>query len=397
MEDHMSLRIDRREVGSLIRDLVRLPTQNPPGREKACAEFIVEKLTQWGIQAHLSPKPFEDRPQAWAEVAGSDGTPTLVLNGHIDVVPEGDTTQWEFPPFEGRIASGRVHGRGSSDMKGGLAAMMITAKILNEMKDNLRGKLLLQFAIGEETGEPGTRYMLLDQGLRGDYGIVLEPTGLRVATAEKGLAWFRVTLRGRPVHGSVAEQGINAIEKAMKFAGEITKYHAGLSRKIHPLVGNAKCSITMIKGGTKENVIPESCAVSLDRRINPDETVQGVEDEIRSILDRLSSEDPEFRYEFQRTVVYESAEIAPDAFIAQLVRKHAARVAGTADEPYGTLFSTDVRNFINDAGVEAITFGPGEPNQPHTFNESIEIDQVVKCIRVLLLTANDLLVKGSRD
>ena len=92
-----------------------------------------------------------------------------------------------------------------------------------------------------------------------------------------------------------------------------------------------------------------------------------------------------------------SAEIPPDAFLAQLVRKHAVRVAGTSDEPCGTLFSTDVRNFINDAGVEAITLGPGEPNHPHTFNESIEIDQVVKCIRILLLTANDLLMKDSRD
>ena len=396
MENQLLSKIDAGEVGSLIQELVRIPTKNPPGMEKLGAEFIVQKLRQWGIQADLVPEPYENRPQAWGQVGGSSEKPTLVLNGHIDVVPEGDATQWDFPPFEGKIVRGRVYGRGASDMKGGLAAMMITAKILNETKDQLRGKLLLQFAVGEETGEPGTKHLLLNRGLCGDYGIVLEPTGLRVATAEKGLAWFRVTLQGRPVHASVAEQGINAIEKAMKFASEIMKYNSEIFRRMHQLVGNAKCSITMINGGTKENVIPESCTIVLDRRINPDESVDGVENEIRSILDRLASDDSDFKYALERTMVYESAEVPRDSFLAQVVRRHAARVAGIPEEPYGTLFSTDVRNFVNDANVEAITFGPGQPNQPHTFNESIEIDEVVKCIKVLLLTAHELLMEETQ-
>ena len=91
-------------------------------------------------------------------------------------------------------------------------------------------------------------------------------------------------------------------------------------------------------------------------------------------------------------MVFESAELPADAFLAQVVRKHAARIAGIPEELYGTPFSTDVRNFINDANVETITFGPSEPNQPHTFNESIEIDEMVKCTKVLLLTAHEFLM-----
>lgn len=386
--------INAEEVGTLIQDLIRIPTQNPPGMEKPCSEFIVQKLTDWGIQADLIPEPYPDRPQALGQILGREDGPTLVLNGHIDVVPEGDTSQWQFPPFEGKIHQGRVYGRGASDMKGGLAAMMMTAKILNDSKDRLHGKIILQFVIGEETGDPGTKHLLLNCGLGGDYGIVLEPTGLKVATAEKGLVWFRIHILGLPVHASVAEQGVNAIENAKTVIDKIQKYQLNLSQKNHPLVGEAKCSITMIEGGTKENVIPESCSMTLDRRMNPDEPVDQVEDEIRSILDQIASEDPDFHYSLERMMVYEAAEVPSDTYLAQVVRKHAAQVTNVSQEPYGTAFSTDVRNFINDAHMEAITFGPGEPNQPHTFNESIEIEQVVNCIKVLLHTANDLLSRN---
>ena len=390
MENEILSRVNAHEVATLIQELVQIPTLNPPGLEKAGAEFICQRLQQWGVEAALVPGPYEDRPQVWGRVDGGGKGPTLVLNGHMDVVPEGDVTQWTYPPFEGRIVDGRVYGRGSSDMKGGLAAMMTTARILNEMKERLRGTLILQFAAGEETADPGTKHLLSSQGMTGDYGIVLEPTGLRVATAEKGLAWFRVTLQGRPVHGSVAEQGINAIEKAMRFITEIKDYNQRISRRAHPLVGCAKCSVTMIRGGTKENVIPESCWMILDRRINPEEGVDSVEDEIRSLLNRLASRDNDFKYDLERTTVYDSAEIPTDAFLARVVRGHATRIGGVSDEPYGTLFSTDVRNLIKDAGMEAITFGPGEPNQPHTFNESIAIDDVTTCIKILLLTAQEL-------
>jgi len=118
MQSKLLSKIDAGEVASLIQELVRIPTKNPPGMEKPGAEFIVQKLRQWGIQADLIPEPYEERPQAWAQVIGSSKRPTLVLNGHIDVVPEGDATQWDYAPFEGKIVGGRIYGRGTSDMKG---------------------------------------------------------------------------------------------------------------------------------------------------------------------------------------------------------------------------------------------------------------------------------------
>ena len=373
----------------LTQDLVRIPTQNPPGNEKGCAEYIHSTLNQWGVETKMISEPFPHRPQIMATVNGREPGPTLILNGHIDVVPEGSRSHWKYDPYGGVVEEGRIYGRGSSDMKGGLAAMMILAKVLHE-KGLPRGKVIFQFAIGEETGDPGTKHLLSILGNKGDFGIVLEPTSLRVGTAEKGLAWFRITWGGKPAHASVAEQGINPIEKAVKFGRRLMEHDQKLRTYLHPLLGTPKCTMTMINGGTKENVIPESCSLIIDRRFNPEETPDRVESELRNILEELTREDPDFKYQIERRMVYESAEIPVDSLIANVLRKYAAQISGISKEPFGTMYSTDVRNFINDAKIPAVTFGPGDVHQAHTFNESIEIQQIVDCVRILLLAVTDI-------
>ena len=381
------------DIDLLIRmtqDLVRIPTQNPPGNEKGCAEYIHSTLSQWGVETKMISEPLPHRPQIMATVNGRESGSTLILNGHMDVVPEGSRSHWKYDPYGGVVEKGRVHGRGSSDMKGGLAAMMMLAKLLHE-KGLPRGKVVFQFVMGEETGEPGTKHLLSILGNKGDYGIVLEPTSLRVATAEKGLAWFRITWGGRPAHASVAEQGINPIEKAVKFGKKLMEYDKKLRTHVHPLLGSPKCTMTIINGGTKENVIPESCSLVVDRRFNPEETPDSVEKELIKILEKLTLEDPDFKYQIERTMLYESAEIPVDSLIANVLRKYAAQISGVSQESFGTMYSTDVRNFISDARIPTVTFGPGDIHQAHTFNESIEIQQIVDCVRILLLAVRDLM------
>jgi len=374
----------------ITQELIRIPTQNPPGKEKDCAEFVHETLTEWGVKTEMVFEPYPHRPQVVAMVNGNKSGRTLILNGHMDVVPEGSRDRWEDDPYGGIIKEGKIYGRGSSDMKGGLAVMMILAKLLKE-KGFPRGRVLFQFVVGEETGEPGTKDLLIKRGIKGDYGIVLEPTSLRVATAEKGLVWFRVTLAGRPTHASIAEQGINPIEKILKLGGRLVEYDMKLRMYTHPFLGSRKCSMTMINAGTKENVVPESCTLVLDRRFNPEETPEGVEREIRGILDQLASEDQDFKYQLERMVVFEPAEIPIDSFLATVLRKYTSQISGIPEEPFGILASTDVRNFINDAGIPAVNFGPGDLQDPHTFNEKIEIRQLVDCIKILFLATKELL------
>lgn len=381
--------IEEDVVVDVLRGLVRCPSQNPPGNERVAAEYIFETMRSWGFEPRYVYEPEPGRPSVAVVYKGSVGEPRLVLNGHIDVVPEGDLGGWSVPPFEGVVRDGKVYGRGACDMKGGVASAMVAAKAIKDSGVELRGDLVLQFAMGEETGEAGTRSML-EEGFGGDWGIVLEPSGLVVMTAVKGLAWYHFDVEGRPTHGSRPHQGINAIDKASRLIGALQSYNEELGERVHPLCGRSLCSVTMIRAGTKENVIPESCWLAVDRRMIPGETAEQVDGEIDAIVRGLGEEDPDFKCEWRRVMLYESAEIPIDHEIAEVVRRNTGEVTGFIHGPAGTVASTDQRNFIIDAGIPAITWGPGW-GKSHEQDEYVEIDQVMDCAKILVLTILDLL------
>jgi succinyl-diaminopimelate desuccinylase len=316
----------------------------------------------------------------------------LILNGHMDVVPEGDHSQWTDDPFSGSLHNDRIYGRGSSDMKGGVGVALEAARVIQLSRFELSGDLVLAFAMGEEAGEPGTRSILEQSGYTDGFGIVLEPTDFRVGVAEKGLAWFRVLIKGKPVHCSVAELGVNPIDKFLAFGEKMKEYDKEIRKRIHPKCGPAKCTMTMISAGTKENVVPESLSLILDRRINPGETAEAVQGEIEKILSELSASDPELSYHVKLTRLYESAEIPASLPEVDVLCGEVEAVTGKKAEIWGTPYSTDVRNFINDAGISAVTFGPGEIDQPHTFDESIKVEDLFNGVRVVLGVADRLIL-----
>jgi succinyl-diaminopimelate desuccinylase len=381
--------IKEEEVVEILKDLIRRPSQNPPGNEKVVAEYIYKKMRDWGFKPKYVYEPEPERPSVVVVHSGKVGRPRLVLNGHIDVVPEGDLNGWSVQPFEGVVMENRVYGRGACDMKGGIAAAMMVAKIIKEHGIQLQGDLVLHFAMGEETGEAGTK-SLLEMEYGGDWGIVLEPTALRVMTAEKGLAWYHFKVKGKPTHASRPERGVNAIEKSLKLISALNEYNDEINERIHPLCGKDRCSVTMIKAGTKENIIPEHCWLAIDRRIIPGESVEQVDGEITSLIQKLRKEDLNFKCEWKRVKVYESAEIPVDHKIAEVVRRNVKKITGVTLEPAGTTGSTDQRNFINDANIPAITWGPGW-GKSHEFDEFIEIRQVIDCVKILIISIIELL------
>jgi succinyl-diaminopimelate desuccinylase len=384
--------IDRSRLVSTVQDLVRIPSVNPPGNEQPVAEYLQKLLEYWGFDTKIVDEPQADRPQILAKLSGSGERPPLILNGHMDVVPEGDHSQWTDDPFSGSLHNDRIYGRGSCDMKGGVGVALEAARAIQLSRFELRGDLVLAFAMGEEAGEPGTRSILEQSGYTDGFGIVLEPTDFRVGVAEKGLAWFRVTIKGKPVHCSVAELGVNPIDKFLAFGEKMKEYDTEIRKRIHPKCGPAKCTMTMISAGTKENVVPESLSLILDRRINPGEAAEAVQGEIEKILSELSASDPELSCDVKLTRLYESAEIPASLPQVEVLCGEVEAVTGKKAEIWGTPYSTDVRNFINDAGISAVTFGPGEIDQPHTFNESIKVEDLLNGVRVVLGVADKLIL-----
>jgi succinyl-diaminopimelate desuccinylase len=379
------------ELSSLAATLVRIESENPPGNERACAQYVHDWFEQHGIDATLLDEPSPDRPQVGARVGRE--SPTLVLNGHLDVVPAGDHSEWTYPPYDGVCDDGRLYGRGSVDMKTGVAIAMLTAYALRDdiTSGALDGSLVVHAAMGEETAEPGTK-SLLEAGFDGDYGVVLEPTELRVATSEKGMAWYEISLPGEPAHASRPDRGHNPIPEIRPVLDALAAYDDRLSERTDPLVGRGYGTPTQVVAGADSNkgVLPDRTSVTLDRRILPDESIADVDEEVASIVDELEH-DHGIDARWERHETYASASIPVDHRLATVFRDHAAAVADVTTDPWGIEASTDVRNFINDAGIPAITWGPGSLDQAHTVDEYIELSAAETGFTILEEAARTLL------
>ncbi|WP_435335937.1 M20 family metallopeptidase [Haloarchaeobius sp. TZWWS8] len=383
------------ELPALASALVRIESENPPGNERACAEYVHEWFVHHGIDATLVDEPDPSRPQVGARVG--EGGPTLVLNGHLDVVPAGDSDEWTHDPYGGVVEDGRLYGRGSVDMKAGVAIAMLTAYELREAVESgeLDGSIVVHAAMGEETGDPGTK-ALLEAGFDGDYGVVLEPTELRVATSEKGMAWYEIAWPGEPSHASRPDEGHNPIPAFQPVLAAIDAYDARLRDRTDPLCGQAYATVTQVGAGAGANkaVLPDEATLTLDRRILPDESLEDVDAEVAELVAELEREHG-IPARWERHETYSSAAIPVDHPLAEVFRDQTKAVADVSTDPWGIEASTDVRNFINDAGIPAITWGPGSLAQAHTVDEFIELDAAETGMEILERAARQLLTESA--
>lgn len=383
------------DLASLAATLVRIESENPPGNEAACAEYVREWFDHHGIDSTLVGEPDPDRPQVGARVG--DAGRTLVLNGHLDVVPAGDEDEWSYPPYGGVVEDGRLYGRGSVDMKTNVAIAMLTAhRFRPEIESGaIDGSIVVHAAMGEETGDPGTK-ALLEAGFDGDFGVVLEPTECRVATSEKGLAWYEVALEGVSSHASSPDQGENPIDDLDPVIEAIDAYDADLRERTDPLCGRAYATVTRVVAGadTNRGVIPDEARLTLDRRILPAESIEAVDEEVGDLFESVEREHG-IAASWTRDVTYASAEIPVDHPLAEIFREHSAAIADAETEPWGIRASTDVRNFVDDADVPAITWGPGSLEQAHTVDEYVELEAAERGMRVLDRAARELFDRGA--
>jgi succinyl-diaminopimelate desuccinylase len=346
-----------REFNSILetaRDLIRIPSRS--GDERICAEYIHSRLNEMypSYSIALLKRPFEHRPQVL--MYGDDAK--IVLNGHIDTVPEGNLEVWSVDPFSAVVRDGMLYGRGAVDMKSNLALMMHIPRILPT-------SIALTFAVGEERAEQGSKYILdyLKGKINARYAIVLEPTSLRVCYAQQGALWLKVRVRGKSTHASIPEYGINAIVEASRIIDALESYPLSIDEC------RAKCSVTMIHAGIKENVIPDECTLYIDRRFTPRESRDKAINEIISILDSLHID-----YSMEVIAERSSISIDRDSYIARALYNSCKSLGiETSYECFPA--STDNEYFIAE-GVEGVVWGAGSLQYAHAVDEHISIDEL---------------------
>lgn len=372
--------MERFDPVELTRELVRIDSRNPslaadgPG-EAACAVALQRVLGAWGFKTEL----IEETPRRASVVARIGGGPgrSIILNGHIDTVQVDGMTH---PPFEPEVRDGKIWGRGSCDMKGGVAAMCAAAARANEA-GMLNGEVIIAAVADEEWSSIGTRDVLA-RGVRADAVVVTEPTRLAVAPAHRGFVWFTITFRGVAAHGSRYDIGVDAIRHAGFLLSELDVHEArDLTQITHPLLGHASFHAGFISGGTAMTAYPDHCTLRIERRTLPGETPEGVKAQIERACAAVKARHPAF----DATVTEEAYRPASNVDLeAPVVRGLLAATEATGPRAAieGASYWADAALF-NAAGMPAVCYGPGDIALAHGAVEWIPVDEIVRATGVL--------------
>lgn len=399
--------ISDEEVEEVLGKLVSVSSVNPFGEEgfswppygeEKVAEFVGDRMKQLGLKVDFQ-EVLPGRPNVLVTMEGSlrkeakrryktgasgeAETPkedrALLLEAHMDTV---QAENMAVEPFVPKVEKGRMFGRGACDTKGSLAAMMLALKLVRESGCEPEATVYLAAVADEEYKFRGiTR--VLESGIRADAGIVGEPTDLDVVIAHKGCVRWRIVTRGKAVHSSRVEEGVNAIHKmADVIVGVRKKLEPAYATKRHPLVGCPTFSIGLISGGVGVNTVPDYCYIHVDRRLLPGEKADEALREFHEVLEELRARDPSLDVRMEEPYLTDiPMEVSEQEPIVQRMAQASNAILGSArikGVPYGTDASK-----ITAAGIPSIVFGPGSIDNAHSASEFVELWQVRRAAEIL--------------
>lgn len=396
------------ELVSLTRELVRIPST--PGHEQNAQRAIARRYELLGLETEIVPSireelqghpafsddgiPFVDRLNVVATWRGKGGGRSLILNGHMDVVPPGDTAKWTHDPWGGEVNGDRLYGRGSCDMKAGLAAGAIAVQALKSMGITPGGDVTLQSVIGEESGGIGTLTTIV-RGFRADSCIIMEPMGLGIVPVHSGAMTFRLTVHGRGAHASMKSLGVSAIEEFVPLLRALQRLNHERHRRFeHPLYDAdrdiAPISVGTVKAGNWPSTVPDMLVAEGRIGAFPDESLDEARAEVRSAIDAAASEDPWLSHNppvlewFEGQ--FEPGVTPTDSPIVRTLSACHAQVTGSVPPIFGIPSGTDLRLFTRHAGIPTVLYGPGSLLQAHGTDEFVSIDEAITCAKVLART-----------
>ena len=353
---------------ALTQRLVAFDTVNPPGNERECARHLADLLQAAGFEVQLVA--LGDERKGRASLIARKGTPgaagPLVFTGHIDVVPLG-TKAWTQEPFAGAIVGDKLYGRGSSDMKGGVAAFVIAAiEEAHRAGDGMQIALII--TAGEETGCDGAQ-AIVAAGIQGKAGalVVAEPTANMPYVGPKGALWLRGIALGKTAHGSMPDQGDNAVYKAARATHRLSCFHFGVSP--HPTLGAPTLNVGTFHGGLNINSVPDRAVIEIDLR-----TIPGMDH--ASLREEVSAHMQE-EMQVETTIDLPGVWTSPDGPWVE-------RTVAIASQVTGEPFALKTATYFSDAsvlvpalgGAPTLILGPGEPTQAHQTDEWCSVERI---------------------
>ncbi|SKC65717.1 ArgE/DapE family deacylase [Maledivibacter halophilus] len=405
--------IDNRkeQLIDLCCQLIKMPTENPPGEMEDITEFICKYLEKFGVENKVHrPKP--NKPNIVAKYGNEKGK-KLIFNGHADVVPAGDLSKWDFDPYCGKVKDGKILGRGTSDMKAGLGGVIFVMGLLAEKKIPLDGQMFLTVVPDEEiSGELGTKWIVENNIVTGDACVVAEPTGYdNCEVGQRGTLWVNLKAEGTSAHGSLSPYvGDNAIEKLIKVLEGIkclTKLHGEYEGEVKEVIKESKIAakeclnkpgveniidhvtvnIGQIKGGTKTNMVPDSAQADVDIRIPLGVSTQRVIDNIDKVIEDLNLKGITYTYSWRS----EPNNVSINSEIVKAVKRNTKDVLGIDISATYQWASSDARYF-RSAGIPTIQYGPANTEGIHSYNETVDVKDVINAAKVYAGMVLDMLV-----
>ena len=400
--------VDAGSLVQLVQELLAVPSVTGSAAESEGQHRLASRLADAGMDTDLwsidlpsltadpeFPGMEAERDEAWGLVGSWGGTdedaPTVVLNGHLDVVPSGGADLWTAGPWAGRVRDGAVLGRGACDMKGGLACQVMAVEVLRRAGVQLRGRVQLQSVVGEEDGGLGT-FATLRRGYRGDLAVICEPTSGALVTASAGALTFRLTVPGRSVHASARLEGVDAVDKYLLVHGALRRLEARRNRDAHPLMARYALpyplSVGTLRAGDWASSVPDSLVAEGRLGVALGEPVEHARAELEAAVAEVCAGDPWLsRNPVQ--VTWWGGQFAPgqvddDAYVSRLVSSTHARLHGASPAVHGAPYGSDQRLLTGLGGVPAVHYGPGDVRQAHAPDESVPVAELVQVTRTLV-------------
>ncbi len=394
---------------SLLQDLIQVPSTTGSPAESEAQHLVAGRLDALGLDtdlwsldlAALTADPHfpgieVPRTQSHGLVGtwpGSDPDgPTVVLNGHIDVVPPGDLSAWTTDPWRGTVRADRVLGRGACDMKGGLACQLMAVQVLREAGARLRGTVAVHSVGGEEDGGLGT-LATLRRGHRGDLAVVCEPTATRLVTANAGALSFRLTVPGRSVHASVRTEGVDAIEKYLLLHEALRELEARRNRGPDPLMAHLllpyPLSVGRLRAGEWASSVPDLLVAEGRLGVALDEPVEAARAALEAAVAAVCAGDPWLSAHPVQVEwfggQFASSRLPSGAGVAELVAAAHHKITGARPSVLGAPWGSDIRLLHDVGGIPAVHYGPGDVRLAHAADESVPVAELVTVTRTLVM------------